>query len=79
MSAAGFAENDLLLATMHRKSNAENGPVISVLSNHAFTNLTGSERLSNPDRQSLITGNLYIRIATRSGNMRIPLNPPSAN
>ncbi len=78
LNASGFAEDELAFATIHRKTNGENGPVISVLSNHAFQSLNGTEALSNIDRENLISGKLYLRIATRSkatNELRIPLKP----
>ena len=76
--AAGFAESEILAATIHRRSKGENGPAIAVLSNHAFQNIAGTEKLSDPDRENMMSGNLYLRIATRSkstDNMRISLKP----
>ena len=80
--ATGFADNEIVLATLHRGSTSdkrnENGPVISVLSNHTFKSLAGAERLLNVDRENLMSGSLYLRIATRSkmaDNMRILLKP----
>ncbi len=78
VTATGFAENEVLLASIHRRSKGENGPAIAVLANHSFQSLAGSERLSNQDRDSLMSGNLYLRLATRSkitNNLRIPLKP----
>lgn len=78
LAAAGFAEDEILLATLHRASKSGNGPVIAVLSNHAFKNIAGTENLSDPDRENMLSGNLYLRIATRSkltNNMRISLKP----
>jgi hypothetical protein len=63
---------------MHRKSKGENGPAFAVLSNHAFKSIAGTERLSDPDREKLMSGGLYLRIGTRSkitDNMRISLKP----
>jgi len=78
VSASGFAENEILSATMHRKSNGGSGPAFAILLNHAFTSVTGTERLSDPDREKMMSGNLYLRIGTRSkitDNMRISLQP----
>ena len=78
VTASGFAEGEILVATMHRTSKGENGPAIAVLSNRAFKNLTGTERLSNVDRGKLMSGGLYLRFGTRSkltDNLRIPLKP----
>jgi Asp-tRNA(Asn)/Glu-tRNA(Gln) amidotransferase A subunit family amidase len=78
VAATGFADDEILLATIHRISKDENGPVIAVLSNHSFKSIAGSETLSNIDRQNLMSGKLYLRIATRSkitDNTRIALKP----
>ena len=75
---ADFPEGEILGATIHRGAKGDNGPVISVLSNHAFQSITGTETLSDPDRERLMSGGLYLRIALRSqssGNMRISLQP----
>lgn len=77
--AGGFSTNDLLAATIHRKGSGENGPVLAVLVNHPFTTVEGREKLSDPDREKLLSGGLYLRIATRSkisDNVRISLRPP---
>jgi amidase len=77
IAPAGFASDEIMLATIHRAPPGENGPAIAVLKT-----LTGSEPLSNIDRQALMSGNLYLRIATRSkitNNLRIPLKPPARN
>ena len=80
----GIAAGELLAATVHRKvkddiAKDQNGPVIAVLANHGFQALEGSERLSDPDRERLMTGGLYLRFAARSAainNMRIALRTP---
>ena len=71
-------EGEILAATIHRAEKDDNGPVISVVSNHAFQSIAGIETLSDPDRERLMSGGLYLRIALRSrstGNMRISLQP----
>lgn len=83
VTATGFAENEILSVTMHRTSKVENGkgengPAFAVLSNHTFKSIAGTERLSDPDREKLMSGGLYLRIGTRSkitDNMRISLKP----
>jgi hypothetical protein len=78
ITAAGFPEGEILAATIHRTAKGDNGPVISVLANHAFQNIAGAETLSNPDREKMMSGALYLRIASRSktsDNLRIPLKP----
>jgi amidase len=63
-------EGELLAATLHRAEKDGNGPAIAVLKT-----LTGTEQLSNQDRDKLMSGALYLRIATRSNSVRIPLKP----
>jgi amidase len=78
LTASGFSENEILIATMHRKSTGESGPAFAILANHAFKSIAGTERLSDPDREKLMSGNLYLRIGTRSkitDNLRISLKP----
>jgi Asp-tRNA(Asn)/Glu-tRNA(Gln) amidotransferase A subunit family amidase len=79
VTAAGFPQGDLLAATLHRLGKGDSGPAIAVLSNHAFQSITGTEKLSDPDREKMMSGGLYLRIAARSkstDNLRIPLKPP---
>jgi amidase len=78
ITAAGFSDGEILALTIHRTEKGENGPAIAVLSNHAFQTIAGSETLSDPDRERLMAGRLYLRIASRSpgtNNMRISLQP----
>ena len=80
--AAGFPEGDILATTIHRATKGESGPAISVLSNHAFQSISGTETLSDPDRERMLAGGLYLRIAARSkstDNLRITLKPPPPN
>ena len=68
----------LLAATLHRLAKDAPGPAIAVLSNHTFRKLTGSETLSSVDREKLMAGGIYLRIATRGNSareIRIPLTP----
>jgi CHRD domain len=79
VTAAGFPEGDLLAASIHRTTKNDSGPAIAVLANHAFQSIAGTEKLSDPDREKLMSGGLYLRIASRSkstDNMRISLKPP---
>jgi hypothetical protein len=79
VTAAGFPEGDIVAATIHRTTKGDSGPVISVLSNHAFHSISGTEKLSDPDREKMMSGSLYLRIASRSkgtDNLRISLKPP---
>src|SRR6202035_3132593 len=76
VTAAGFPEGDILAATIHRAAKSDSGPAISVLSNHAFQSIAGTEKLSDPDREKMMSGALYLRITSRSkntNNLRISL------
>ncbi len=78
VTASGFGDDEILLATLHRVSKGENGPAFAVLSNRGFKTLAGSERLSDSDREKMMSGDLYLRIGTRSkitDNMRLSLKP----
>jgi amidase len=82
VTAAGFAEGEILAATLHRAGKSGTGPAISVLSNRTFQSLAGTQTLSDPDREKLMSGDLYLRIAGRSkgaDNLRISLKPPDRN
>ena len=78
VTATGFPEGEILAATIHRVDKDGNGPAIAVLTNHAFQSIAGSETLSDPDRERMMSGGLYLRIASRSpntNNMRLSLQP----
>ena len=80
ITAVRFPEGDILAATIHRAAKDDSGPAISVLSNHTFQSISGREKLSDPDREKMMSGGLYLRIASRSkstGNVRISLQPPN--
>lgn len=82
ITATGFAEGDMLAATAHRTAKENNGPVIAVIANHAFKKIAGTETLSDPDREKLMSGGLYLRITTRSrstDNLRLSLKPTAQN
>ena len=82
VEAAGFAEGEILAATLHRASGGGNGPVLAVLSAHGFRSLSGSEVLTDPDRAKMMSGELYLRIATRAkidDAPRLALRPPPTN
>ena len=82
LTAGGFPEGDILAATIHRTIKDDIGPVISVLSNHSFQSVAGSLTLSDPDREKLMSGGLYLLITARSpgGNrLRISLQPPGSH
>ncbi len=80
ITAAGFPAGDILAATIHRAVKDDTGPAIAVLSNHTFQNLAGAEKLSDPDRERMFSGGLYLRLASRSksaDNLRLSLKPPA--
>ena len=81
LTAKGFAKDDILAATLHRTEKSDFGPAIAVLSNRSFEKLAGSETLSNADREKLLSGGLYLRVATRlkdPASIRMPLTPDPA-
>jgi Asp-tRNA(Asn)/Glu-tRNA(Gln) amidotransferase A subunit family amidase len=81
LTAKGFAKDDILAATLHRAEKSDAGPAIAVLSNRPFEKLDGSETLSSIDREKLLSGGLYLRVATRlkdTASIRMPLTPDSA-
>jgi hypothetical protein len=78
LAAVGFSDGEILAATLHRAGKDGNGPSISLLTNRPFKSASGVERLSDPDREKLFAGGLYLRITTRSkatDNLRIVLKP----
>ena len=78
VAGSGFAKDDFLGATLHRVAKSDSGPAIAVLANRPFEKLAGTEILSSVDREKLLAGGLYLRIATRvknAGEIRIPLTP----
>ncbi len=82
ITATGFAESDILAASIHRLTKEPNGPAIAILANHAFTKIAGTETLSDPDREKLLSGGLYLRLATRSkntDNLWLSLKPAGGN
>ena len=82
ITATGFQEGEILAATVHRTAKESNGPAIAVIANHAFKNIAGTETLSDPDRERLISGGLYFRVTTWSkstNNLRLSLKPTAQN
>lgn len=78
VTASGFPAGDILAATIHRAGKEGNGPVLAVVSSHPFQTASGSDILSDPDRERLSAGGLYLRLAARSSaanNLRIILKP----
>ena len=57
--------DDVLFANIHRASKGQNGPVVIIVSNRGFNEISGAHALSDADRRSLMSGDLYLNIATR--------------
>jgi amidase len=78
ITASGFRADDILAATLHRVEKPDTGPVVFLLSNQSFQSITGTARLSNPDTEKLVSGELYLQITgrpKRNSTLRIPLKP----
>jgi Asp-tRNA(Asn)/Glu-tRNA(Gln) amidotransferase A subunit family amidase len=75
VTANGFGTGEILAATIHRGSKDKNGPVILLLSNHSFKSIAGTEQLAAADREKLEAGELYLRVASPKGELRVPLKP----
>jgi hypothetical protein len=73
LTAAAVGDGDVLSASIHRAARGENGPAIAVLANRGFQSIAGSETLTDPDRERLMGGGLYLRVGLRSGEVRIVL------
>ncbi len=65
------ADGNPLFASLHLAGPSGNGPAIAVLANHAFKTISGTERLSDPDRTRMMSGELYLRV----GAVRITVQP----
>lgn len=68
--------DDVLFANIHRAAKGQNGPVVLIVSNRGFKEISGAHLLSEADRRSLMAGNLYLSIATRknrAGELRAQL------
>jgi len=65
VSTVALPASELRSATVHRAKPNETGPVIFMLANRPFRELTGVERLTNSDRVRLLAGELYLQINTR--------------
>lgn len=73
--------DDVLFANIHRAAKGQNGPVVVIVSNRGFKEITGAQILSDVDRRSLMAGNLYLSIATRknrAAELRAQLTVPHA-
>ena len=71
--------NDVLFANIHRAAKGQNGPVVMIVSNRGFKEISGAQVLSDADSRSLLSGDLYLSIATRknrAGEMRAQLATP---
>jgi len=65
-----------LFANIHRSAKGQNGPVVVIVSNRGFREVSGTQVLSDVDRRGLMSGNLYLSIATlknRAGELRAQL------
>jgi Asp-tRNA(Asn)/Glu-tRNA(Gln) amidotransferase A subunit family amidase len=70
---------DVLFANIHRAAKGQNGPVVVIVSNRGFKEISGAQVLSDADRRSLMAGNLYLSVATRknrAGELRAQLTVP---
>ncbi len=73
---ATLPPGEILAATLHRTTAKEStGPVIAVLANRPFQQLSGTETLSDPDREKLTQGGLYLRLTTKSATYKLTLQP----
>lgn len=73
--------DDILFANIHRAAKGQNGPVVVIVSNRGFKEISGAHLLSDADRRSLMAGNLYLSIATRrnrAGELRAQLTVPQS-
>lgn len=67
LAASGMKQDPLISATIHRAPKGASGPVILVLSNRPFEELSGTQRLTSADREKLTGGELYLEVHTRQG------------
>ena len=67
------AAGDVLSASIHRAAKGENGPAVWVLANRGFPKIEGSVTLSDPDRERLMSGGLYLRVGFRAGEVRLAM------
>ena len=72
---ATLPPGEILAATLHRTTKDDTGPVIAVLANRHFQQLSGTETLSDPDREKLAKGGLYLRLTTKSTVLKLTLKP----
>ena len=72
---ATLPPGEILAATLHRTAKDDTGPVIAVLANRHFQQLSRTETLSDPDRDKLTTGGLYLRLTTKSTALKLTLKP----
>jgi len=79
ITLTGLKADDVLFANIHRAAKGQNGPIAMIVSNRGFQQVSGAQVLSNADRRSLMSGNLYLSIATRknrAGGLRAQLTVP---
>jgi amidase len=68
--------NEVLFANIHRAAKGQNGPVVMIVSNRGFKEISGAQVLPDGDRRSLLSGDMYLSIATRKnrgGELRAQL------
>ncbi|MBM3791768.1 MAG: CHRD domain-containing protein, partial [Acidobacteria bacterium] len=80
ISLEGLEKEQVLFAAVHRGEPGENGPAVHLLSSKPFLKLEGSLELTEALRRDLISGRLYLIVATtahRAGEVRAQLRPPA--
>jgi len=69
---------EVLFAAFHRGETGKNGPVVFSVSSTGFSAVTGTWMLSERDRKDLMSGRLYLNVATinfPAGAIRAQLRP----
>jgi Asp-tRNA(Asn)/Glu-tRNA(Gln) amidotransferase A subunit family amidase len=70
VTASGYVS-----ATIHRVTKEGKGPVVAIVSNRPFQTATATAQLSNPDRDKLMAGDLYLLLRTASKSVSLPVKP----
>lgn len=65
ITVSDLKPDDVLFANLHRAPKGQNGPVVVIVSNRGFKEISGAQVLSEADRRSLMSGHLYLNLATR--------------
>ena len=76
ITVSDLKPDDVLFANIHRAPKGQNGPVVMIVSNRGFKEISGAQALSEADRRSLMSGHLYLNLATRknpAGELRAQL------